>query len=91
MTNDYVPIACDAHSVLELLALRRRPVEIAYRAVDGDRASVQARVVDLRTRDGAEYLEIETSSGSAESIRLDRIVAIRDGGAQVFPVNNPSS
>jgi transcriptional antiterminator Rof (Rho-off) len=83
MMTDYRPIACDAYSVLELLAMRRAPVTVrldgagALQVLVGD-------VVDLRTRDAAEFLVLQTECGEA-LVRLDRIREISEGAQRLFP------
>jgi transcriptional antiterminator Rof (Rho-off) len=83
MTNDYRPIGCDQHSVLELLAIRQTPVEVRAVAADGTPAAYAGRVSDLLTRDRAEYLVVLDGEGREHAIRLDRVAVIfdRDGNA----------
>ena len=71
MTSDYVPIDCDQHSVLELLALRRTPVVARFRGDDGTPRFTAGDVIDVRTRNGAEYLVLLDPEGGERSIRLD--------------------
>jgi transcriptional antiterminator Rof (Rho-off) len=83
MTSDYVPIDCDQHSVLELLAMRRTPV-VARFGGEGDEGASSARgeVRDVLTRDGAEHLELCDRHGNVTSVRLDRLRSLSapDGG-----------
>jgi len=83
MTDPYRPIACGLHDELQLRALRRSRVTLRYRLPDdvapgaagGEGAEVRVvtdRVVDVRTRSGAEYLAL----ASGEEIRLDRLVEV---------------
>lgn len=84
MTNDYTPIDCDQHSVLELLAMRRAPVRVE--AVDefGDPVSRSGQVADVLIHDRAEFLRIDTDDGSLD-LRLDRLRVIFDAvGAEVW-------
>ncbi len=74
--DDYTPISCDLHSEYELLALHRTPVTLHYRDEEGAEQHLQGRVTDVFTRDGAEFLRLETEAGTAE-IRLDRIDRVR--------------
>ena len=78
MTTDYRAIACDQHSVLELMAMHRHPVEVE--AVDETGAPIDLRgvVVDVLTRDRAEYLSLRITGGEPVEIRLDRLRRIRE-------------
>jgi transcriptional antiterminator Rof (Rho-off) len=81
MTNDYRPIGCDQHSVLELLAMRQTPVEVRALAPDNTTVAYAGRVSDLLTKDRAEYLVVLDAQGREHAIRLDRVAVIfdRDG------------
>lgn len=82
MTNDYRPIACDAHSMLELLVLRRRCVKLTYLLEEALRVT-EGIPVDLFTRQGAEYLKVECGADTI-AVRLDRLESIHDGPERVF-------
>jgi transcriptional antiterminator Rof (Rho-off) len=83
-TNDYVPIDCATHSELERLAVRRVAVTVDYRA-DGDGVErIEGVVVDLETRDGAEYLVLQTRDGPRR-LRLDRLRDVFGGGRRIIP------
>ncbi len=71
--SDYRAIPCAQHSEYELLAMRQSPVEIE--TDDGD--IVRGRIVDLRAREGAEYMLVESAKGERVEIRLDRIKACK--------------
>jgi len=75
----YLPIDCDQHSLLEVLAMRRAVV--AARALDdaGDAATTHGTVQDVVTRRAAEYLVVRDSAGREHPIRLDRLQVIYDG------------
>lgn len=72
----YVPIDCSIHDRLEALATLRRRSVIAHRTRDGGIARVEARIVDVYTRDGAEWIALE----GGEVLRLDTLVEV-DGEA----------
>lgn len=84
MSTPYRPIACALHDELQLRALRRARVTVRYRSTPGpghaasapDVRELEGRVVDVRTRDGAEYLVL----AQGDEIRLDRLVDV-DGVA----------
>lgn len=85
MTTDYRPIACDLHSAFERLAMRRAWVWLDGDTVDGPVQGLRCRVVDVLTREGAEYLELESENQVPLSCRLDRVHAVRDEkGCQIF-------
>lgn len=75
--TDYVPIGCDQHAVLELLAMRRARVSLDVRDAHGATLVRDGTVVDVMTRDGAEFLGLETPTGRVD-LRLDRLSRIRD-------------
>lgn len=68
----YRPISCDFHDILEAAATTRRPVTVEFCDLQAAIVQRQARIADLVTRDGGEYLLLDTG----DSIRLDRIVSI---------------
>lgn len=73
MTEEpYRPISCDFHSELELLALRRSPVEIHYRSSDGAAATLHAPILDLYTRNGEEFLLLP----GQKELRLDSLISV---------------
>ena len=74
----YLPIDCDQHSVLELLAMRRTPVELRASDPKGDHLVLRGVVSDVRTRDGAEYLEVRDAAANRHQVRLDRLLEIFD-------------
>ena len=84
MTTDYVPVSCDLHSEFELLAMRRAPIRLDARLAEGEVRGLECRVLDVQTRDGAEYLELEDRGGRRLCCRLDRVRGIRlDDGRQI--------
>lgn len=84
-TTDYRPVSCDLHSQLELLAMHRADIRL-----DGERAGVgvtdlPCQVLDVQTRDGAEYLQVRTAAGERLDWRLDKLERIRlEDGRQIF-------
>ena len=72
-TSDYVPIACDLYSELEVLADRRAEVIAESETPMGTLEQVRGRVVDLLTRDGAEYLLLGGEPAEPVPLRLDRL------------------
>jgi transcriptional antiterminator Rof (Rho-off) len=74
---DYRPIACTLHDRLEAACLRRRSIAIAWRDADGLNHSAIVIPRDVRSRPGAEYLEVDHDGTSIE-IRLDRLLRVGD-------------
>lgn len=72
-TPDYVPIACDLYSELEVLADRRAEVIAESQTASGTLEQDRGRVVDLVTRDGAEYLMLAREPAEPVALRLDRL------------------
>lgn len=68
----YVPIACADHERLEYAALKREWLFVCLD--DGDRVE-RHRVLplDVFTRDAAEWLVAQTTSGSTWTVRLDAV------------------
>jgi Rho-binding antiterminator len=70
----YEPVACAFHESLEFAVLRRQPLHLTYRDIDGEH---HARVLptDVATRDGAEWLSYRHLSGEDNGVvRLDKIL-----------------
>ncbi|WP_166816006.1 Rho-binding antiterminator [Luteimonas yindakuii] len=70
--DDYRPISCDFHDILEAAATLRKPVTVEFRDAQAGIQHRQARIADLETRADGEYMRLDTG----ESIRFDRIVSI---------------
>lgn len=76
-TNDYRPIDCGLYSEYEVLAMRRSWVALVVTAEDGSVQELRCRVLDVRTRDGAEFMEVEAEGGERLAFRLDRLCQVR--------------
>lgn len=74
VTRPYRPIACSLHDELQLRALRGTPVSVRVRGPgDGGEEEVcHGRITDLTSRDGAEYLVME----SGRRFRLDQLLEV---------------
>ena len=72
----YEPIDCGLHSEYELLAMHRARVELVCRDERHEEQRLQGRVLDVFTRQGAEYLRLETPAGEIADLRLDYIKEI---------------
>jgi len=69
---DYNPISCDFHDILEAAATTRKPVHVRFLDEEGSLQHRSASIVDIFSREGAEYLSISTG----ETMRLDRVIAV---------------
>lgn len=71
--QNYQPIACGLHEQYQLAAMRGVTLDMAWLDGAGEPMSARLRVLDVATRNGAEFLSIETLTGDRHEIRLDRI------------------
>jgi transcriptional antiterminator Rof (Rho-off) len=71
--QEYRPIACGLHDLYQLAAMRGAWLDISWESERGGSLKAQLRIVDVFTRDRAEYLSGETAAGERYQIRLDRI------------------
>ena len=69
--NDYQPIACSLHDRFEAAAVRGLTVALTWSEADGP---YLGRILDIRVRDGAEYLVLEGDV----TVRLDRIESFEE-------------
>lgn len=81
MDSPYRPVDCGFHDHLLALATLRRVVTL--QVTGGDEPELKGRLVDVFTRDGAEYLRLDAGA----AVRLDRILTVRDeeGGRTIQP------
>lgn len=77
MQGPYQPIPCVEHERLEFAALRGTPLLLNYET-DGKRVSAVVQVLDVFTRDGAEWLRFADEAGTQRVIRLDHIVSFQE-------------
>jgi transcriptional antiterminator Rof (Rho-off) len=76
MTTDYRPISCDRHSEYELMAMRNLPVRLDAGPPGAKVRGLVCRVVDVYTRDGAEFLQVQMDDGGRRDFRLDWLVSV---------------
>ena len=75
MTSDlpgYSPISCDFHDILEAAATTGKVVHVRFLDEEGLVQHRSASIVDVFSREGAEYLSVSTG----ETLRLDRLIAV---------------
>jgi len=70
--NEYRPISCDFHDILESLATLHQQTHVRFLSEDGLLQHRCATIVDVFSKDGVEYLAISTG----ETLRLDQLVAV---------------
>ena len=75
--NDYEPIACSFHDVLEIAIMHRSRLTACWRGPDGSRQEGTLRPLDLQVRDGAEWLIARDERGTDIEVRLDRLESAR--------------
>jgi Rho-binding antiterminator len=75
--ESYRPIPCIQHESLEYAALRRTPLLLTYQA-GGERITARVKVLDVYTRDGAEWLSFSDEADKQAVIRLDQIVEFQE-------------
>jgi Rho-binding antiterminator len=81
-STDYRPIDCEFHDVLEAAATTRKVVDVVFHDhATGELTSRSARIVDLFSRSGEEFMTLDTG----DTMRLDRIVSVD----QVMPTDPP--
>ena len=68
----YRPIDCGFYDRIEQAAVRGTEIPLAYLNPDGAEVGTRARVADVYSRAGAEYLRLD----SGAEVRLDRVLAL---------------
>jgi transcriptional antiterminator Rof (Rho-off) len=73
--TDYTPIDCSLYSEYELSIMHRTRLQVSWRDAQGVSRIEVLVPVDLRTRQGEEFLVAIDPLGTEREIRLDRILA----------------
>lgn len=71
----YQVISCERHSEYELMAMHRRHCRLSWQSAEQS-LETEGMVVDIVTRDRAEYLVLQESNGQRHEIRLDKILSL---------------
>lgn len=71
--EQYLPIACGLHELYQLAAMRGTRLDISWESERGEQLKARLKVLDVFTREQAEYLSGEAVTGERYEIRLDRI------------------
>jgi len=72
--TDYTPIDCRLYSEYELAIMHGKRLRVSWRDAEGPPRMEVLVPVDLRTRQGEEFLVAIDSRGAEREIRLDRIL-----------------
>lgn len=72
--TDYTPIDCHRYSEFELAIMHRQALQLTWRHADGTVHIGICRPLDLRVRQGEEFMLVRDSSGREREIRLDHIL-----------------
>lgn len=78
--DNYQPVNCEFHDVLESAAVLRKEVSIVTVGVDGVETTRKARIKDVFSKEGAEYVTLDTG----ETIRLDALSVVDGVAATQF-------
>lgn len=81
--SSYQPVNCAVHDQYERLVITAKACEIAW--FDGEKkwAEHQVRLLDVYTKDKAEYIRLRNSQGEDFVVRLDQVIHIFQDGVQV--------
>jgi Rho-binding antiterminator len=72
MSKEYKPIACGLYDELELSALRKQPVKLAFINSKNQTEIIECIIVDLFSKDKTEFLKAD----DGKVIRLDDVVEL---------------
>jgi Rho-binding antiterminator len=72
--TDYTPIDCGLYSEYELAIMHGARLQLRWRDVEGFPRIEVLIPVDLRTRQGEEFLVVIDHAGDEREIRLDHIL-----------------
>ena len=76
-SEPYTPVACVLHERLEYAVLRRLTLQLRW-SDDSGSHTARVRPLDVKTRDGAEWLMLRRPDGVVVEVRLDRIEAVTE-------------
>lgn len=72
--TDYTPIDCGLYSEYELAIMHRHTLQLTWQGTDGTWHIGACRPLDLRARQGEEFMLVRDASGAELEIRLDHIL-----------------
>ncbi|CAB1277167.1 hypothetical protein [Candidatus Nitrosacidococcus tergens] len=70
--SNYIPINCDLHDRLEILATYGKFCSIIYQEKNGGCSEVNDKIVDIYTKNKEEFILLSSN----QSIRLDRLITV---------------
>ncbi|HMV45334.1 MAG TPA: hypothetical protein PK079_23795 [Leptospiraceae bacterium] len=70
--DTYKPISCEFHDDLEAYSVLKKKLEIVYESESGEVLTEFGKIVDLYTRDKAEFMLLD----SGKEIRLDQLIRV---------------
>jgi transcriptional antiterminator Rof (Rho-off) len=82
----YRPIPCALYSGLEVAVMCGEALDVSYDEAEGTSRQLGGRAVDLRAREGVEYLLLARGDADPVWLRLDRllsVVRVRDGACLI--------
>jgi len=76
MNKEYKPIACGLYDELELRALRKQKVTLAFLNDNGETETIECIIADLFSKDKTEFLKTtdERIMGLDDIVELDNIL-----------------
>ena len=72
--TDYTPIDCGLYSEYELAIMHQRSVQLTWHDADGTVHIGSCQPLDLRARQGEEFMLVRDAAGMEQEIRLDYIM-----------------
>lgn len=73
--EDYQPISCDYHDLLEEAAMHKKRMELEFE-LEGVTQRETGTIADVYSSNGAEFVKLVAQAGPVE-IRLDHIISMR--------------
>ncbi len=73
----YRPISCEIHSRYELLVIRHSKITLDYMDAGNSQQHATGTAIDLYTRNGEEFIDIQIDAETSLAIRLDRIISCK--------------
>jgi len=74
MSDRYIPVSCQLHSEYELAIMHAQTLQLIWRTATGKLATETLKPYDLITREGSEFLLVQSANGEDKKIRLDKII-----------------
>jgi Rho-binding antiterminator len=72
--TDYTPIDCGIYSEYELAIMQQNVLQLTWQDADGTMHIGVCQPLDLRTRQGEEFMLVRDAAGMEREIRLDHIM-----------------